>query len=349
MAYTNIDLPTDYFNTVLWTGNNSSPRNITTGHATDLVWVKFRSSAFNHRLFDNVRGGSKKLISNNTDAEDTGATNDVTAFISTGFTIGANINNSADGTVVGWSWKANGTGSSNTSGTITSTVSANTTSGFSIVSYTGNGATAASIGHGLNVTPAMMIVKKRSATHEWCIWHKSLSSATQSYLQFDTLAAQTSVNVWGNTAPTSSLFYVGPASVTNGSSATFIAYCFAEIKGYSRFGSYTGNGSADGTFVYTGFKPAFVIVKRYNDAGYDWLMYDNKRQVEFNVVDDFLKPNLSDAETTGNANQSLDFLSNGIKFRGSGASSNGSGSTYIYMAFAENPFVSSTGIPTTAR
>jgi hypothetical protein len=136
---------------------------------------------------------------------------------------------------------------------------------------------------------------------------------------------------------------------TNNSTKTYVAYCFAEKKGFSKFGSYTGNGSADGTFVYTGFKPAFLIVKRYNDAGYDWLMYDNKRQVEFNVVDDFLKPNLSDAETTGNANQSLDFLSNGVKFRGNGASSNGSGASYIYMCFAENPFVTSTGIPTTAR
>lgn len=348
MAYTTIDKPSSYFNTVLWTGNNSSPRDITTGHATDFAWVKFRSSAFNHRLFDNVRGGGKKLISNNSDAEDTGATGDVSGFISTGFTIGSNINNSADGTLVGWSWKANGTGSSNTQGSITSTVSANTTSGFSIVSYTGNATNGATVGHGLSSAPQMVITKGRGSADAWQILTNIYHNYSEGdFIYLDTTdAKQNSVNV--SFLPTSTTWQMKSGQAGN-TAITKIAYCFHSVKGYSKFGSYTGNGSADGTFVYTGFKPAFLIVKRYNDAGYDWIMYDNKRQVEFNVVDDFLKPNLSDAETTGNAGQSLDFLSNGIKFRGSGASSNGSGASYIYMAFAENPFVSSKGIPTTAR
>jgi len=348
MPFSNIDKPESYFNTVLWTGNNSSPRNITTGHATDFAWVKFRSSAFNHRLFDNVRGGSKKLISNNSDAEDTGATGDVTAFISTGFTIGSNINNSADGTLVGWSWVANGTGVSNTQGSITSTVSANTTSGFSIVSYTGNATNGATVGHGLSSPPQMVITKGRGSADAWQILTNIYHNYSEGdFIYLDTTDSKAnSVNV--SFLPTSTTWQMKSGQAGN-TAITKIAYCFHSVKGFSKFGSYTGNGSADGTFVYTGFKPAFLIVKRYNDAGYDWLMYDNKRQVQFNVVDDFLKPNLSDAETTGNANQSLDFLSNGVKFRGSGASSNGSGASYIYMAFAENPFVSSKGLPCTAR
>ena len=353
MSYTDIDDPTLYFNTKLYTGDGtaigSGGQAITgVGFSPEFTWIKERSSTSPHKLLDIVRGATKELESNGTNAEAT-TTESLASFDSDGFTVGSNgaVNQSSQ-TYASWNWLAGGTASSNTDGSITSTVSANTTSGFSIVSYTGTGANN-TVGHSLGVKPSMFIIKERGASGEgWNIYHKSWGATKYIMLQ-STNASATSSTLFQNTEPTSSVFSVGVDAGTNGSTKTYVAYCFAEKKGFSKFGSYTGNGSADGTFVYTGFKPAFLIVKRYNDAGYDWLMYDNKRQVEFNVVDDFLKPNLSDAETTGNANQSLDFLSNGVKFRGNGASSNGSGASYIYMCFAENPFVTSTGIPTTAR
>jgi len=349
MAYTTIDKGSSYFNTVLWTGNNSPTRDITTGHATDFVWVKFRSSAFNHRLFDNVRGGGKRLISNNTNAEDTGATTDVTGFISTGFSIGQNINNSGDGALVGWSWKANGAGSSNNSGTITSTVSANTTAGFSIVSYTGNGTSGATIGHGIGVAPKMIIVKQRSTTRDWVVGHDSIG--WNKYLYLNSSQASNTATFFNNTNPSSSIFYVDNDSGVNQNGGTYIAYCFAEVKGYSKFGSYTGNGSTDGTFVYTGFKPAFVLVKNSSTANRQWYIVDNKRSTSSgnNVINITLAPNQSNDESWWGTNNYVDFVSNGFKFRDSYDGFNELGGTYIYMAFAENPFVTSTGLAVTAR
>jgi hypothetical protein len=352
MPFSNIDKPSSYFNTKLYTGNGGSSQSITgVGFQPDFVWIKDRPLGFDHNLFDSVRGIYKALNSNQTYVENFGQgsnTDSLTSFDSDGFSLGGDDALNDPYTYVSWNWLAGGTGVSNTSGSISSTVSANTTSGFSIVAYQGT-SVAGTIGHGLGVAPKMIIIKRRTAfAEDWLVFHASLGATKN--LKLNTTAAEaTSSSPFNNTAPTSTVFSVSNDGTTNSSSSTYIAYCFADVKGFSKFGSYTGNGNADGTFVYTGFKPSFLIVKRYNDAGYDWLMYDNKRQVEFNVVDDFLKPNLSDAETTGNANQSLDFLSNGVKFRGSGASSNGSGASYIYMAFAENPFVSSKGIPTTAR
>jgi hypothetical protein len=354
MAYTDIDFPAEYFETKLYTGTGATNAITGVGFAPDFVWCKNRQSALYHGLYDVVRGtGTTKGLSSNSDeAEGTNANFiNLTSFDSDGFTLGATVStnqiNTSGENHVAWNWLANGAGVSNTVGSIISTVSANTTSGFSIVSYTGTGANA-DVGHGLGSAPKMIIFKNRNTVTDWDVYIEPVGAGKRLYLNSD-VGEQVATNYMNNTAPTSTLFSVGVADNTNKSGSPQIAYCFAEKKGFSKFGSYTGNGSADGTFVYTGFKPAFLIVKRYNDAGYDWLMYDNKRQVSFNVVDDFLKPNLSDAETTGNANQSLDFLSNGVKFRGSGASSNGSGATYIYMAFAENPFVTSTSVPTTAR
>ena len=354
MAYTTIDDPSAYFQTVLWTGNGSA-RSITLDGNSDMqpdwVWLKRRNSARNHALLDSVRGGTKQLISNSTAAEGTDAQL-ITSFDSDGFSLGtSNDCNSSGDTFVGWNWLAGGTASSNTDGSITSSVSANTTAGFSIVSWTGNGSNGATIGHGLGVTPAIVITKRRSAVGDWLVGGSLIDTVrggANSLLLLNTTAAMDSNSEVYQTF-SSTTFQVGTNEYANTSGSTMISYCFAEKKGFSKFGSYTGNGNADGTFVYTGFKPAFFICKRYNDSGYDWLMYDNKRQVSFNVVDDFLKPNLSDAETTGNANQSLEFLCNGVKHRGNGASSNGSGASYIYMCFAENPFVTSGGIPTTAR
>ena len=347
MPYATIDSPNKHFDTTTYTANGGSQTITNSGSMQpDFFWGKVRSTTSNHILINSIVGVSKYLYSNTTASEVTDA-NYFTSFNSNGFSVGSN-NYSNGTTMVAWQWKGGGTGVSNTSGTISSTVSANTTSGFSIVSYTGNGTSGATVGHGIGSTVGMILVKGRSFVDNWAVYHKSIGGT--GLLELNGTGGTNTVSTrWNNTNAGATVFTLGNNSQVNGSGSTYIAYCFAEVKGFSKFGSYTGNGNADGTFVYTGFKPAFLIVKRYNDAGYDWLMYDNKRQVEFNVVDDFLKPNLSDAETTGNANQSLDFLSNGVKFRGSGASSNGSGASYIYMAFAENPFVSSKGIPTTAR
>ena len=344
MAYTDIDKPDDYFNTVLYTGTGASNSVTGVGFQSDLLWFKNRSSALNHILFDSVRGIDKYFYVNLNEAEGTSATI-LTAVGSDGFTVGANnnVNESSNG-IVAWNWLANGAGVSNTAGTISSTVSANTTSGFSIVSYTGNGTGGATIGHGLGVTPKMIIIKGRETTYNWVVGHNSLSTNWGKYLTLSTTdAVETATNVFNDTAPTSSLFSIGTALGVNTSSSNYIAYCFAEKKGFSKFGSYTGNGSADGTFVYTGFSPAFVMVKRTNTTS-DWAIWDTARST-YNVVGNYLLPNTSGAE--GNVSY-IDVLSNGFKIRSSSVFNTASDSI-IYMAFAENPFVTSTSIPTTAR
>jgi len=365
MAYTPIDKSDDYFNTVIWTGNDVSPRTITgVNFQPDFTWTKRRDGGdgnTNHNLYNSVigAGNNTELSSNGGGAEGASLASSygyLSAFASDGFTLTDGTDgsyedlytNQSGGTYVGWCWKAGGTASSNTAGSITSNVSANTTAGFSIVSFTGNATSGATVGHGLGVAPAMFILKDRDDAYDWRIYFQVLGN-TGAMILNSTTSFVTDSSYYNNTTPSSTVFTLGNNAGTNGSGRGYIAYCFAEKKGFSKFGKYTGNGSTDGTFVYTGFKPAFLIVKRTDSSGYDWLLYDNKRQVSFNVVDDFLNPNSSGVETTGNANQSLDFLSNGVKFKGPGASSNGSGATYIYMAFAESPFVTSTGIPTTAR
>jgi len=337
-----INKATDYFNTVLYNGS-ASTQNITgVNFQPDLVWIKTRSHAESHQLVDQVRGATKALMSNETSAEATYA-NGLSAFLSDGFTLPGGNNRYSDTgyTYVSWNWKAGGTGVSNTDGSITSTVSANTTSGFSIVKWTGTGANG-TIGHGLGVAPKMIIVKA-NAVKDWMVGHNSMGWTK--YINLNTTSASsTASTVWQDTAPTSSVFSVGSSSDVNTSSTSMIAYCFAEKKGFSKFGSYTGNGSADGTFVYTGFKPAFVIIKRTDDV-HNWWIWDNKRDPS-NLVDQYLYANLSNAEGTDTWG---DFLSNGFKLRMNYSSGNASGGTYIYMAFAESPFTTSTGIPTTAR
>ena len=342
MAYTDIDKSDDYFNTVLYTGNGSTQSITGVGFQPEWTWIKCRSDARNHQAYDVVRGATKQIYPNLTNAEDTDVSS-LTSFDSDGFSLGsAGAVNVSGQTLVAWNWLAGGTGVSNTQGSIASTVSANTTSGFSIVSYTGTGSNA-TVGHGLGVAPKMVIVKNRNTTNGWEVYHASLG-ATKVILLNSTEAEQTSSSSWNNTSPTTLVFSVGSAAGTNGSGNPLIAYCFAEKKGFSKFGSYTGNGSTDGTFVYTGFKPAFVIIKRTNTTG-EWGMFDNKRD-SFNVATKELKANASDAEEVNGA---IDFLSNGFKLKATSAFMNASGSTYIYMCFAENPFVTSTGIPTTAR
>jgi hypothetical protein len=311
--------------------------------------VKSRSTASNHRSQNSVTGVTKGLNPNETVAETTLA-DCVTSFNSNGFTLGADSQgyvNTSPRTYVGWSWLASNTTTANTSGTISSTVSANTTAGFSIVSYTGTGATA-TVGHGLGVTPKMLIVKKRdTGGTDWTVWGSVLGGTvgSEKITLNGTGAKSTGLNSswFNNTAPTSTLFTIGTQSDLNGSGGTYIGYCFAEVKGYSKFGSYTGNGSADGTFVYTGFKPAFIIIKR-TDVAQSWILFDNKRD-PYNEATKVLYPNLSNAEDANN----LDLLSNGFKPRSTSSFTNSSGNNFIYMAFAENPFVTSGGIPVTAR
>jgi hypothetical protein len=341
MAYTTIDKPDDYFNTILYTGTGATNAITGVGFQPDWVWIKDRGSN-SHRLTDSVRGVTKILYSDLDFAEVIDA-DTIQSFDADGFTLGGDADTNGSGqNFVSWNWlAANGT-VSNTAGSITSTVSANTTSGFSIVSYTGTGANA-DVGHGLGSAPKMIIFKNRNTVTDWDVYIEPVGAGKRLYLN-STVGEQVATNYMNNTAPTSTLFSVGVADNTNKSGSPQIAYCFADVKGFSKFGSYTGNGSTDGPFVYTGFKPAFVIAKNATTGATSWEMADNKRAL-FNVNNKTLKADTSGAEQTYNF---IDFLSNGFKLRYS-SDSNTSGNTIIYMAFAENPFVTSTGIPTTAR
>ena len=344
MAYTTIDDPTIYFNTVLYTGNGTTDHAITgVGFQPDFFWGKKRSASGSHFLVNSISGVGKHLHSDANLAETTFAEG-VKSFDSDGVTIGTagDINDNSQ-TFVAWNWLAGGSASSNSNGSTTTSVSASTTSGFSIATYTGTGSSA-TIGHGLSSVPQMIIVKRRDSADGWFIYHHSIGNGK--YLRLETTDAEaSSSNLWGGTDPTSSVFTVNNNS-TNGSSRTFVAYCFAEKKGYSKFGSYTGNGNSDGTFIYTGFKPSWLMYKR-TDSAHGWFMLDNKRDT-FNVSYKMLRAESSSVEDTGSS-PVVDFLSNGFKMRNTYNSANASGGTYIYMAFAESPFVNSNGLPTNSR
>jgi hypothetical protein len=342
-----INKSSEYFNTILWTGDGTSSRSITgVGFAPDMVWLKGRTTTFDHRLVDTLRSGTyPKLLYPNQDIAESEDVNNIGAIGSDGFTVGSgNAVNQSGQTYVAWNWLAGGTGASNTDGSITSTVSANTTSGFSIVSYTGTGANA-TVGHGLGIAPKFIIVKARNEVRYWAV---QTSTGAGFEMNLNVTEGQTATSVyWNSTDPTSSVFSVGTNAATNLSGDDYIAYVFAPIKGFSKFGSYTGNGSTDGTFVYTGFKPAFVMVKR-TDTTNAWLMHDIKRST-LNPMDNQLFANTSGAEDTTSTNNNFDFLSQGFKCRNTGAAYNASGGTYIYMAFAESPLVGTNNIPAVAR
>ena len=345
MAYTNIDRSSDYFRTKLYTGNGST-QSITFDESKamqpDCTWIKVRNDANVTLVHDVIRGATKEIYTPLTNAEATDA-NGLTAFNSNGFSVGSAFGVNRSGyNFVNWSWKANGAGVSNTVGTISSTVSANTTSGFSIVTGTFASVNSQTVGHGLGVAPSMVILKRRNIVESWTTYHKSLG-ATKALSLNTTDASSTNIGFWNNTEPTSSVFSFG--NYFN-STNNFVLYCFAEVKGYSKAFSYTGNGSSDGTFVYCGFRPAWILRKR-TDSGGDWYIEDNKRNT-YNPVDLILQPNLSSTEGTASS-MSVDFLSNGFKVRGTSLDGNASSGTYIGIAFSENPFVSSGGIPTTAR
>ena len=339
MAYTTIKKPSDYFNTKLYTGTGSSTSITGVGFQPDLVYTTSRSNSYNNGMFDSVRGVNK-LINTNTTSAEASISNGISSFDSDGFSFSGDAYNTNAYTFASWNWLgANGT-AANTDGSISSTVSASTTSGFSIVSYTGTGANA-TVGHGLGVAPKFMIIKNRSDATNWNVYTTVIDgSMDYLYLNLTNTKGDSSASV-----PTSSLLNLTASNDVNGSSDNMIAYCFSEKKGFSKFGSYTGNGNADGTFVYTGFKPAWVMIKR-TDTTNDWQMHDSTRDT-FNGVTQKLRANLSDAEATTGA--FYDFTSNGVKCRNTDFSMNASGGSYIYMCFAESPFTTSTGIPTTAR
>ena len=347
MAYISFQ-PNDYFSTKLYTGTGSSNAITGVGFQPDWVWIKKRNATGQHQLFDAVRGVTKRVYSDSSDPESTSATT-LTAFGTDGFTVGSNsgINGSSD-TIVSWNWLANGAGSSNTDGTINTTAtSVNTTAGFSISTYSGTGS-AATIGHGLGAVPQVMIVKNTYQAESWIVYHQSLGGGTpqDKYLHLNTTDAEgDSAAMWNDTAPTSSVFSVGTSTSTNQAGGTFVAYCFAEKQGFSKFGSYTGNGNADGAFIYTGFKPAFVLVKETGTG--NWIIKDNKRPI-YNQNDTYLFANTSDAESSAST-LGMDLLSNGFKLRATAGDMNGSGTEIIYMAFAEEPLVSSNGVPAVAR
>ena len=335
MAYTEIDKPSDYFETLTWSGNSTDDRAISgLDFAPNWVWIKCRNNGQNHNIFDTVRGATESLESNNNNAENTDSTS-LKSFTSDGYTLGtgSTVNSSSPSTktYVGWNWKESAT------------------AGFDIVTYTGN-QTARTISHNLGAVPKMMIVKNRGTTGNWGIYHVGLGTANKRLELDSNAAADTGTSVWNDTDPTSSVFSVGNNDrITNGNGMTYVAYLFAEKKGYSKFGSYVGNGNVSGSYIHLGFKPAFVLLKHSSGGTDNWNLYDNKR-LGYNANYSFLIPNESNAENTGATTAPLDLLSNGFKIRASTGHSNSSGETYIYMAFAENPFVTgASAIPTTAR
>jgi hypothetical protein len=353
MAYTTIDDPSVYFQTVLYTGNGGTQA-ITNGGNSDLqpdwVWTKGRSDADNNSLFDSSRGTTKELNTNGTGAE--GTASGVTAFSSDGFTLGSNSGiNGNTKTYVAWQWKANGgteTNSQAESGSqIACSVQANTTAGFSIITYTGTGGTGHTFLHGLGSAPAWFIIKRRSGSEDWAVYHhKNTSQPETDHLLLNSTDATSDSNTrFDDTAPNGTEIALGNNAVGNADASTYVCYAFKEIQGYSKFGSYTGNGNVDGPFVYTGFKPAWVILKRSSGVA-DWNIFDNKRPNAFNEANGRLRSNDSTAESTSDAG--VDLLSNGFKCR-LGSEFNADDTTNVYMAFAEHPFVSSKGVPTTAR
>jgi hypothetical protein len=366
MAFTDIDNPELYFQTKLYTGNNSDGNAITLdgdeNMQPDLVWSATRNNSMSKRVYDSVRGVNAALLSDTSAAEDQyAAYGQFESFNSDGFTVGVGTNsdgtqgyatNTTGHTYVAWCWKA-GTSFSNDAsatsiGSIDSSGSASDSSGFSICSYTGTGS-AGTIKHGLSSAPKMIIIKRRSNAENWAVYHNSIANTKTLYLDL-TLAEDTASN-WNNTSSTSSVFSVGTPNMINGSSDTYIAYCFADVQGAVKCGSYIGNGASntDGAFIYLGFRPAMVLVKRTNGAK-DWKIFDNKRN-GYNGSNEVLEPNDSGAEDT---TEFLDFLSNGFKWRipssdAKYADVNGEDDTFIYLAFAEAPFVNSKGVPCNAR
>jgi len=352
-AYTTIDDPSAYFKVQLYTRNATDATAITfddtdTDMQPDFVWIKNRSASGDHSLTDSVRGVTKTLISNGNDEEQTYA-NGLQAFSSDGFTVGtqAIFNGSGNG-IVAWCWKAGTTASGTTTGSGTGksySSSYNSTSGFQITAYTGNGSAGHTIPVGLSSAPNFVICKTR-ASGSFIIYHSGNTSAPETdYLEFDTGATTDNNGAWNDVAPTSSAVTLGTFGDLNTNDQTNIMYAWHNVQGFSKFGSYVGNANVDGNFVYLGFRPALVIVKKAS-ATDNWFMFDNKRE-GYNPINDALRPNLDNGELNLSG-VGMDLLSNGFKLRSSDDDLNDS-NTFIYMAWAEAPFVNSNGVPCNAR
>tara|TARA_Y100001937_G_scaffold63154_1_gene86656 strand:- start:37 stop:1059 length:1023 start_codon:yes stop_codon:yes gene_type:complete len=340
MAYTTIDKPTDFFKTYIYTpGGGGGHTNSSLSFQPDWVWFKQRNGTEDNALYDSVRGVTKRIISNSNGAETTEASG-LTSFTSTGWVTGADgKSGSASQNYVSWNWKSgNSSGSSNSDGSVTTTVTANTTAGFSIVKYTNPGSGSPfTAGHGLGAKPEFIIFKQYSSTANWSVWHTGIGFSK--YLVLNSTSSQATANLVTATATdTFSSYYDHHTSGQN-----IVAYCFAPKKGYSRFGTYTGNGNANGAFIYTGFKPAMVIIKTYTTTG-GWQIYDNTRNTG-NATSKFLVPSSTAAETSGS--NDIDFLSNGFKTRTT--SNPGTTDSFIYAAFAAEPLVASNNVVVTAR
>jgi len=347
MAYTTINKSTVHFNTLLYTGNSGTQTKTGVGFKPDLTWIKQRTASpgnTNNVLYDAVRGAYWTIQSNTNAAQS--ADDGLVAWNSDGFNIGnVNTTNYNNSTYAAWNWKANGSGSSNTAGSINSTVSVNTTAGFSIVKFTGTGSNA-TVGHGLGVVPKMIMLKKTNGSADWIVYHNSMGN-TKALKLNSNAALSTDSGYFNSATPTSTLFSLGNDGFTNGSNAVIIAYCFAEKQGYSKFGSYIGNGNANGTFIYTGLKPSTIILKP-STYGDQWMQYDNKR-LGYNDYNNFLSPSTANGESTGHGSTgAIDILSNGFKARSTGNSLNKTGETYIYMAIGQS-LVGTNNVPCTAR
>jgi len=343
MAYISFQ-PKDNFSTLLWTGNGSAGRAITgVGFQPDMVWIKNRSTTDNHAIFDATRGATYRIYPNDTDAQ-IQATNSLASFDSDGFTLndGGDANGNGEN-IVGWNWKANGAGSANTDGsTNTTSTSANTTAGISIMKYGGTGSSA-TIGHGLSATPKVLLFKQLDGTESWRMWHRDAPNYSTKALALNLDSAEFSQSNWVGTVNNSTIALGADGSI-NLNAKNYICYAFAEKTGFSKFGTYIGNGSTWGTFVNCGFKPAWILVKCTTHSEY-WHLYDGTRNPS-NEANLRVLPNVNNAEST---EAGVDLLSNGFKWRNSASNFNGSGKTYIYMAFAEEPLVASNGTPATAR
>ena len=347
MAYTTINKSSDHFITHVYSGNGGTNNQTSLGMTPDLVWVKSNNtgSPTQHYIVDKVRGDKKYISSNATTAEATDS--NTFDLVSGGFNLagGNGWTNVSGRTYCAWNWKAgNSAGSSNTDGTLNSTVSVNTTAGFSIVTYTGSGSAGATVGHGLGAVPQMIIEKGRSVTDDWLIYHHKIGN-THGLALNNTTAATDSDTYFNDTSPTSTVFTLGNNGKVNTNNGTHVAYCFSNIQGFSQVGGYLGNASTNGPFIFCGFKPAFVLTKKAS-ASDNWVLLDNKRDTSPNPHKLALFPNLQDAQS---GDYLTDFLSNGFKIRSSTGSLNSSGADYIYIAFAEAPLVGTNNVAATAK